>query len=68
MQNELSFIDLIRQILRQNPEGLTPQQIRETMKVEYPQHVGTPILPQWTCVRARGVGAETHERAARIPP
>lgn len=42
MQNELSFTDVIRQILRQNPEGLTPQQIRDIVKVEYPQHVGTP--------------------------
>lgn len=42
MQNDLSFTDVIRQILRQNPEGLTPQQIRDIVKVEYPQHVGTP--------------------------
>lgn len=42
MQNGLSFTDVIRQILRQNPEGLTPQQIRDIVKVEYPQHVGTP--------------------------
>lgn len=42
MQNELSFTDVVREILRQHPEGLTPQQIREIVKVEYPQHVGTP--------------------------
>lgn len=42
MQNELSFTDVIRQILRQYPDGLTPQQIREIVKEEYPQHVGTP--------------------------
>ncbi|CAM3746379.1 T5orf172 domain-containing protein [Pseudomonas reidholzensis] len=41
MQNELSFTDVVREILRQRPEGLTPQQIREIVKVEYPQHVGT---------------------------
>lgn len=32
----------MREILRQHPEGLTPQQIREIVRVEYPQHVGTP--------------------------
>lgn len=42
MQSELSFTNVVREILRQNPEGLTPQQIREIVKAEYPQHVGTP--------------------------
>lgn len=42
MQNELSFTDVIREILRQHSEGLTPQQIREIVKAKYAQHVGTP--------------------------
>lgn len=42
MPNDLSFTDVVREILRQHPEGLTSQQIREIVKVEYPQHVGTP--------------------------
>lgn len=42
MQTELSFADVVREILRRAPEGLTPQQIREIVKVEYPEHVGTP--------------------------
>jgi len=42
MQSELSFTDVVREILRQSPEGLTPQQIREIVKLEYPQYVGTP--------------------------
>lgn len=41
MQNELSFTDVVRGILRHRPGGLTPQQIREIVKLEYPQHVGT---------------------------
>lgn len=42
MQKDLSFTDVVREILRQHSAGLTPQQIREIVKVEYPQHVGTP--------------------------
>ncbi|WP_296415187.1 GIY-YIG nuclease family protein [Pseudomonas sp.] len=42
MQGELSFTDVVREILRQHPEGLTPQQIREFVKTGYPQYVGTP--------------------------
>ena len=37
----MSFADLIRQILRANPEGMTPQQIRETVKSNYPTFYGT---------------------------
>jgi len=37
----LSFADLIRQILRSHPDGMTPQQIRETIKVSYPEFYGT---------------------------
>lgn len=42
MQKELRFIDVIRQILREYPGGLTPQQIREILKQHYPRYVGTP--------------------------
>lgn len=34
-------MDLIRQILRSHPEGMTPQQIRETVKASYPDFYGT---------------------------
>lgn len=37
----MSFVDLIRQILRSHPEGMTPQQIRETVKGNYPDYYGT---------------------------
>ena len=37
----MSFVDLIRQILRTHPEGMTPQQIRETIKASYPDFYGT---------------------------
>lgn len=37
----MSFVDLIRQILRTHPEGMTPQQIRETVKANYPDFYGT---------------------------
>lgn len=37
----MSFVDLIRQILRGHPEGMTPQQIRESIKANYPDFYGT---------------------------
>jgi hypothetical protein len=37
----LSFVALIRQILRMHPEGMTPRQIREIIKVKYPDFYGT---------------------------
>ena len=37
----MSFVDLIRLILRTHPEGMTPQQIRETVKANYPDFYGT---------------------------
>ena len=37
----MSFFGLIRQILRTHPEGMTPQQIRETIKAKYPDFYGT---------------------------
>ncbi|MEI7637026.1 MAG: hypothetical protein WCJ37_06935 [Syntrophus sp. (in: bacteria)] len=37
----MSFVALIRQILRMHPEGMTPRQIREIIKVKYPDFYGT---------------------------
>jgi hypothetical protein len=37
----LSLVGLIRQILRTHPEGMTPQQIRETIKTSYPDFYDT---------------------------
>ena len=37
----MKFIDIIRTILRETPEGATPQQIRERIKAEYPERYGT---------------------------
>ena len=37
----MSFVDLVRQILRSQPEGMTPQQIRETVKAHYGDFYGT---------------------------
>lgn len=37
----MKFIDLIRTILRERPEGATPQQIRDKIKSDYPEWYGT---------------------------
>ena len=37
----MKFIDLIRTILRERPEGATPQQIRDQIKSDYPDWYGT---------------------------
>ena len=37
----VTFADLIRQILRTHPEGMTPQQIRDTIKANHPDFYGT---------------------------
>lgn len=37
----MSFVDLVRQILRSQPEGMTPQQIRDTVKAYYSDFYGT---------------------------
>lgn len=37
----MKFIDIIRAILRETPEGATPQQIRERIKADYPERYGT---------------------------
>lgn len=37
----MRFIDLIRTILSANPSGLTPQQIRDQIRAEYPDWYGT---------------------------
>ncbi|ETF09810.1 hypothetical protein BJN42_10515 [Pseudomonas koreensis] len=41
MGMELSFTDAVRNILREHPAGMTPQEIKEIIKVRYPQHYGT---------------------------
>lgn len=37
----MSFFEVIRQILRNHPEGMTPQQIREEITTSYPEFYGT---------------------------
>jgi len=37
----LSFVDIICQILRTYPEGMTPQQIREIIRARYPDYYDT---------------------------
>jgi hypothetical protein len=37
----VTFADLIREILRDHPEGMTPQQIRDTVKSNHPDFYGT---------------------------
>ena len=37
----MTFADVIRQILRNHPEGMTPQQIRDTVKTNHPDFYGT---------------------------
>jgi hypothetical protein len=37
----MSFTELIKGILREHPQGLTPQQIREIIKREHPTYYGT---------------------------
>ena len=37
----MSFAELIKGILRERPQGLTPQQIREIIKREHPTYFGT---------------------------
>ena len=37
----MTFADLIRQILRSHPEGMTPQQIRDTIKSKHQDFYGT---------------------------
>ncbi|HWV46483.1 MAG TPA: GIY-YIG nuclease family protein [Nitrospira sp.] len=39
----MKFIDLIRTILHDKPEGATPQQIRDQIKAEYPGWYGTDV-------------------------
>jgi len=35
------FFELIRQILRTRPEGMTPQQLRDKIKTDHPEYYGT---------------------------
>jgi T5orf172 domain len=37
----VSFFELIRQILRTHPEGMTPQQLRDRIKADHPEYYGT---------------------------
>jgi hypothetical protein len=37
----MTFFDLIRQILRAHPAGMTPQQLRDKIKADHPVHYGT---------------------------
>ncbi|CAI8906975.1 GIY-YIG nuclease family protein [Pseudomonas zeae] len=41
MRLELTFTDAVRSILREHPGGMTPQEIREIVKLRYPEHYGT---------------------------
>ncbi|MGC3932820.1 GIY-YIG nuclease family protein [Pseudomonas atacamensis] len=41
MRRELTFTDAVRRILREHPGGMTPQGIRELVKLRYPEHYGT---------------------------
>jgi hypothetical protein len=38
---DMSFFDLIRQILRTHPAGMTPQQVRDRVKADHPDYYGT---------------------------
>lgn len=37
----MSFFELIRQILRAHPEGMTPQELRDKIKADHPDYYGT---------------------------
>ena len=37
----IGFFELVRQIVRSHPEGITPQEIRDTIKADYPDYYGT---------------------------
>ena len=37
----MKFIDLLREILRNHPESISPQEIREIIKEKYPEYYGT---------------------------
>ena len=41
MQPNLSFTDVVREILRKHPAGLTPQEIRSIVKAQYSSFYGT---------------------------
>lgn len=40
-ESHLSFVGLMRKLLRMHPEGMTPQQIRDLVKADYPEFHGT---------------------------
>jgi hypothetical protein len=37
----VSFFELIRQVLRAHPDGMTPQQLRDEIKAQHPDYYGT---------------------------
>src|SRR3990172_7103868 len=37
----MTFVDLLREMLRAHPEGMTPQQLRDMIKASYPDFYGT---------------------------
>jgi hypothetical protein len=37
----VGLFELLRQILRDHPEGMTPQQLRDKIKTDHPEHCGT---------------------------
>ncbi|OXS20716.1 GIY-YIG nuclease family protein [Pseudomonas rhodesiae] len=41
MQPNLSFTDVVREILRTHPAGLTPQEIKSVVKAQYTAYYGT---------------------------
>lgn len=41
MKGEMSFTDIVRTILRANPNGMTAQAIRDTVRSDYPDYYGT---------------------------
>lgn len=41
MRVEMSYTDIVRAILRANPNGMTAQAIRDIVRLEYPDYYGT---------------------------
>jgi hypothetical protein len=40
-ERHMTFFEVLRQILRSHPEGMTPQQLRESVKAHHPEFYGT---------------------------
>lgn len=41
MQQKVTFADVVRTILRDHPEGMTPQEIRDVVKIHFPEFFET---------------------------